>query len=143
MLTIAICCGGGLSSSALANHLEQEVHRLHLENDVKFVFQPFRFIRKVEDECDIAMLCPHLEWGAAETAKWFSKPMYIIPPRLYGLMDVTSFVEDAQDIIEMSKETGLGKVLHFPGEERTIRISRITSHRRWLEKKQSEKDSEN
>lgn len=133
MLRIAICCGGGLSSSALANHLEQEVRKNHLEDQVQFIFQPFRFVKDVEEKCDIAMLCPHLEWASAKAAETFSKPMYIIPPRLYGLMDVTSFIEDAEDIIAMAKETGVGRVLHFPGEEKAIRITRTTSHRRWQE----------
>ena len=36
MLKIAICCGGGFSSSALAAHMEKEVSHLHLEDQIQF-----------------------------------------------------------------------------------------------------------
>ncbi|MDD6674241.1 MAG: hypothetical protein PUE57_01100, partial [Lactimicrobium massiliense] len=61
MLKIAICCGGGFSSSALAAHLEKEVSRLHLEDQVQFIFIPIVHLLERMNEVDIAMVCPHCE----------------------------------------------------------------------------------
>ena len=40
MLKIAIVCGGGFSSSALASHLEKDVQAKQLENEVHFTVIP-------------------------------------------------------------------------------------------------------
>ena len=99
MLKIAIVCGGGFSSSALASHLEKDVQAKQLENEVHFTFIPAAHIVERQDEVDVALLCPHLEIFAKQYASSFHIPIYIIPPRLYGLMPVDAFIEDAQDIL--------------------------------------------
>lgn len=129
MLKIAIVCGGGFSSSALASHLEKDVQAKHLENDVYFNFIPAAHIIERQDEVDIALLCPHLEFFAKQYSKSFHIPVYIIPPRLYGLMPVDAFIEDAQDILAMYQETP-SNPMHFKDEPRPLKVMRTTSHRK-------------
>lgn len=129
MLKIAIVCGGGFSSSALASHLEKDVQAKHLENDIYFNFIPAAHIIERQNEVDIALLCPHLEIFAKQYATSFHIPIYIIPPRLYGLMPVDAFIEDAQDILAMYRANP-SNPMHFEDEPRPLRVMRTTSHRR-------------
>lgn len=131
MLKIAICCGGGFSSSALAAHLEKEVSRLHLEDQVQFIFIPIVHLLERMNEVDIAMVCPHCEWKVRQDAKKYTIPVAVIPPRLYGLMPVRDFVEDAQDLMELWKD-GTPNVVTFADEPRPLAVKRTVSHRRWL-----------
>jgi PTS system cellobiose-specific IIB component len=86
------------------------------------------------DDYDIAMLCPHLVHKVKDVEKNFTHPLYVIPPKLYGLMDPVAFLEDAEDAIELWKS---GKTdsnwIRFEEEPVPMRIRRLTSHRRWLE----------
>lgn len=131
MLRIAICCGGGFSSSALANHLEKDVTELGLKKEVEFVFIPFVHLAQRQDEVDVAMLCPHLDWASKQHAKEFHIPICIIAPKLYGLMPARDFIEDAQDIIEIYKKNPVNPT-HFEDEPRPLAVTRMTSHRRML-----------
>ena len=129
MLKIAIVCGGGFSSSALASHLEKDVQGKQLENEVHFTFIPAAHIVERQDEVDVALLCPHLEIFAKQYASSFHIPIYIIPPRLYGLMPVDAFIEDAQDILAMYHNHPANP-MHFEDEPRPLRVMRTTSHRK-------------
>jgi PTS system cellobiose-specific IIB component len=131
MIRIAICCGGGFSSSALANHLQKELLEKGLSDRASFVFIPFHFLYDRRDEVDIGMLCPHLEWAAKRNASKFDIPLYIIPPKLYGLMPASDFIDDAEDIIELWKQKP-ENIMTFPEEPRPLQIKRMVSHRRWL-----------
>lgn len=133
MLKIIICCGGGFSSSALAAHLEKEVHEKHLEERASFEFVPFIHLRDRKEPYDIAMLCPHLQSEMLRLQKEsYPAPLYFIPPRLYGLMNAESFIEDAEDIIALWKQKP-ATVVTFPDEPRPLAVRRMTSHRRWLQ----------
>ncbi|MGM9941981.1 MAG: PTS sugar transporter subunit IIB [Bulleidia sp.] len=134
MIRIAIVCGGGFSSSALASHLEKDVQAKHLENEVHFDFIPASHIIDRQDEVDIALLCPHLEIFSKQQADRFHIPISIIPPRLYGLMPVDAFIEDAQDLLALYKENPHNPI-HFEDEPKPLRITRTTSHRQYLAKK--------
>ncbi len=131
MMRIAICCGGGFSSSALAAHLEKDLTNHGLKSEAEFEFIPFVHLKDRQDEVDIAMLCPHLAWAANKDGNSFHIPLYIIPPKLYGLMPVEDFIQDAQDILAMW-ETKKENPMHFEDEERPLAITRMVSHRRYL-----------
>lgn len=133
MIRIAICCGGGFSSSALAAHLEKEVAALGLEDRVSFVFIPIGQLAARQDEADIAMVCPHMEYKVKQdsAAGRYHIPVTIIPPRLYGLMPVLDFVDDAEDLLELWNQ-GAQNMMTFPDEPRPLAVQRMVSHRRWL-----------
>ncbi|MBE6128387.1 MAG: hypothetical protein E7185_03855 [Erysipelotrichaceae bacterium] len=133
MIRIAICCGGGFSSSALAAHLEREVAEQNLQDKVKFVFIPIHQLANRQDEADIAMACPHTEYKVKQdsAAGRYHIPVTIIPPRLYGLMPVRDFVEDAEDLLELWNQGGTN-MMTFPDEPRPLAVKRMVSHRRWL-----------
>ena len=104
MLRIAICCGGGFSSSALAAHLEKESEEKGLKERASFIFIPILHLLDRMDEVDVAMVCPHMEMQVRKDAPKYTIPVTIIPPRLYGLMPAQSFIEDAEDIYGEQKE---------------------------------------
>ena len=133
MIRIAICCGGGFSSSALAKHLDLEVAEKHLEDRVKFIFIPIGQLVKRQDEADIAMACPHTEYKVKNDSKagLYHIPVTIIPPRLYGLMPAADFIDDAEDLLELWKN-GAQNMMTFPDEPRPLAVKRNVSHRRWL-----------
>ena len=131
--TAAICCGGGFSSSALAKHLDLEVIEKQLEDRVRFIFIPIGQLVKRQDEADVAMVCPHMEYRVKADSKAgrYHIPVTIIPPRLYGLMPAMDFIDDAEDILELWKN-GTPNMVTFPDEPRPLAVKRTVSHRRWL-----------
>jgi PTS system cellobiose-specific IIB component len=132
MLRIAICCGGGFSSSALASHLEKETKEKHLDNEASFLFIPIDHLLDRMQEADIAMVCPHMEWKVRADAKKYTIPVSIIAPRLYGLMPALDFIQDAEDLYEIWKKGTDTNYVKFPDEPRPLAVRRSTSHRRWL-----------
>ena len=131
MLRIAICCGGGFSSSALATHLEKESEEKGLGERANFIFIPIAHLLDRMDEVDIAMVCPHMEFKVRQDAPKYTIPVTIIPPRLYGLMPALDFIEDAEDIYELWKN-GAKNMVTFPDEPRPLAVKRTLSHRRKL-----------
>ncbi len=131
MLKIAICCGGGFSSSALALHLEQESKEKGLHERAQFIFIPINHLLDRMNEVDVAMVCPHMEFQVRRDAEKYTIPVTIIPPRLYGLMPALSFIEDAEDIYELWKN-GTPNMVTFDDEPRPLAVKRTTSHRRML-----------
>lgn len=131
MLKIAICCGGGFSSSALAAHMEKEVKENHMEERVQFIFIPSVHLADRQDEVDIAMVCPHMEWNVKQEKDRYHIPVTVIPPKLYGLMNARDYIEDAEDLVALWKD-GAENIIHFPDEPRPLMVKRDVSHRRWL-----------
>lgn len=131
MLRIAICCGGGFSSSALATHLEKESEEKGLGERANFIFIPIDHLLDRMDEVDIAMVCPHMEFKVRQDAPKYTIPVTIIPPRLYGLMPALDFIEDAEDIYDLWKN-GAKNMVTFPDEPRPLAVKRTLSHRRKL-----------
>ncbi len=133
MIRIAICCGGGFSSSALASHLEQEVREKNMQDRVTFIFIPIGKLVERQAEADVAMVCPHMEFKVKADSKagLYHIPVTIIPPRLYGLMPASDFVDDAEDILELWNN-GAVNMVTFPEEPRPLAVQRTVSHRRWL-----------
>lgn len=147
MIRIAICCGGGFSSSTMAAHLNKQLKEKHLEDEVFLEFIPFAslygkqsaFISTAQhdrqDEVDVALLCPHLEYPAAEAAKndLLHIPVFVLPMRMYGLVDIENFIEEAEDVLELWNN-GAKNVITFPDEPRSMTAPRTISHRRWVAK---------
>lgn len=134
MLRIAICCGGGFSSSTLAAHLDKEIKEKHLEDRATFIFIPARELLSRQSEADIAMVCPSMEYCVKEVADEYTIPVSVIPPRLYGLMPAVDFVEDAEDIMELWK-AGHKNVVLFDDEPRPLAVKRQVSHRKAIQGK--------
>ena len=146
MIRIAICCGGGFSSSTMAAHLNGQLKEKGLEDEVFLEFIPFgnlygggevAFSSGVmtdrQDEVDVALLCPHLEYPAKTAVKEgkIRIPLFILPMRMYGLVDIENFVEEAEDVLELWNN-GTPNVVTFPDEPRSMTAPRTVSHRRWL-----------
>ncbi len=131
MLRIAICCGGGFSSSTLAAHLEKQSKERNLGELATFTFIPINSLPKRQDEVDIAMVCPHSEWKVRQDAGLYHIPVTVIPPRLYGLMPAQDFIEDAIDLKALW-DAGKKNPMTFDDEPRPLAVRRMTSHRRWL-----------
>ena len=145
MLRIAICCGGGFSSSTMAAHLNKQLKEKHLEDEVFLEFIPFgnlygddsAFVTGVhrdrQSEVDVALLCPHLEYPARTAAKEgkLRIPVFVLPMRMYGLVDIENFIEEAEDVLELWNN-GAQNVITFPDEPRSMTAPRTVSHRRWL-----------
>lgn len=128
-LKIAICCGGGFSSSALAKNLQKQSEQKGFVTRANFTYVPYHDLKVHQDDYDIALLCPHLEWRVKNDASIFHVPIYIIPPKLYGIMPVEDLVEDAEDCMEMWEEEH-AIPLRFPDEPSALTIKRTVSHRR-------------
>jgi hypothetical protein len=86
-----------------------------------------------QDEVDVALLCPHLEYPAKTAVKEgkIRIPLFILPMRMYGLVDIENFVEEAEDVLELWK-AGAQNPITFPDEPRSMTATRNVSHRRWL-----------
>ncbi len=130
-MRIAIVCGGGFSSSALAKHLEKESIEKNLGDRATFIFIPSDFLVKRQDEADIAMVCPHMEFNMRKWAPQFHIPVSIIPPKLYGLMPAEDFIEDAEDLMKIWEENHTN-IVTFPDEPKPLSVRRDVSHRRHL-----------
>ncbi len=146
MLRIAICCGGGFSSSTMAAHLNKQLKEKGLEDEVFLEFIPFAvlcggqsaFIGQAgaqdrQDEVDVALLCPHLEYPAKEATQkgLLHIPVFVLPMRMYGLVDIENLIEEAEDVLELWNN-GTPNVITFPDEPRSMTAPRTISHRRWV-----------
>ncbi|MCF0114032.1 MAG: PTS sugar transporter subunit IIB [Erysipelotrichaceae bacterium] len=135
MIKCAICCGGGFSSSALMNNLKRQISEKGLENEISYEFRPFHDLAKSIEEgnCDfdVVMCCPHLKNSVFKVVKNLKVevPLYILPPRMYGLVSIEELYEDAQDIVRIYAEKHENPFF-FPGEENILRSQRVKSYRK-------------
>ena len=148
MLRIAICCGGGFSSSTMAAHLNKQLAESRFKDEVTLEFIPFSGlwgesaafsngqVTERQDEVDVALCCPHLEYPAKDAVKHdrLRIPVFILPMRLYGQIDIENVVEEAEDVLELWK-AGAQNPITFPDEPRSMTATRNVSHRRWLASK--------
>lgn len=93
------------------------------------MFIPFGRLKNRQEEVNIAMLCPHLAWGAFKNPAWYHIPLYVIPPRMYGLVSAQYFKEDAEDILELWTKHP-SQTMVFGDEPRPLSIQRLIFHRR-------------
>ena len=136
MLTIMITCRGGFSSSYISAVLNRQVKEKGLEEKARFLYKPYDKYKDGEtiDEADIVFLSTRLQYVSGKLAeKYPEKPFYVIPTRMYGLVNAEDYIEDAEDVIAGFRETGKN-LFCFEGEERAIRNYRTVSHRKWLAK---------
>lgn len=145
MLRIAICCGGGFSSSTMAAHLNKQLAESPHKDDVFLEFIPFSTlwgeaaafnsgaINERQDEVDVALCCPHLEFPAKNAVKEgkLRIPVFILPMRLYGQIDIENTIEEAEDVLALWN-AGATNIVTFPDEPRSMTATRTVSHRRWL-----------
>ena len=103
MIKILLCCGGGFSSSAIAVRMQKEIKERNLQDRYSITFLPFGLGLKRLDEFDVVILCPHLkvELDKAKKKMKIDKPMYLLPPKMYGLMKFEEIDEDVEDVIDM------------------------------------------
>lgn len=137
MLRIAISCGEGFSSGYLAKHLQSECLKQHLEDSVFFVRIPYYELHEFQDEVDIAMIMPHIEWKLKNPTCDWKIPLYVIPFKAILVPTVQDFIEDAEDILAMAN--GRGGKFCFPGEEKTVFVNRTCSHRKMMAANESGK----
>lgn len=131
MIKILLCCGGGFSSSALSKKAEKEIIENNMENDYYIEFSPFALALKRSSEFDIIVCCPHLIYEVNKIFKTSTPdiPIYILPPKMYGLMNIKELALDVTDIIDIYNKSKINPV-HFPGEENTMMITRHVAYRK-------------
>lgn len=135
MIKILISCGAGMSSSFLTQKLQAACKEAGLENEYSFDFFPINVAgfkagaAKVE-EFDVTMVCPHLRLWIKELCEKEhpNKPIYILPPQMYGTMIFEEVIADAVDIIKGFEETKMNP-FHFPGEDQPLKIRRKVAYR--------------
>lgn len=127
---IAVCCGEGFASGFLAGHLNVFAAQEGISDKVIFVRIPYADLYAHQDEFEMAMILPHIEWKVKEDKKQYRIPLYIIPFKVAVAPRAADFVQDCADILSMAK--GKGGLFCFPGEERTQTVTRLCSHAQWV-----------
>ena len=131
MIRIAICCGEGFSSGYLSRHLAENTIKDNLQDQVSFIFIPFYQLYDRQDEVDIVMIMPHIEPMIKSDHRTYHVPFYIIPYKVVIKPSVQDYLEDAEDILAMSH--GHPGIYCFENEEKTVFVSRLVSHRRYIQ----------
>ena len=132
VVKILICCLGGFSSSAMSVKMSNEIKEKGYEDKISIDFQPFALSHDVMNQYDVVMCCPHLKFEISTFMKKYGDietPIYLLPPKMYGSMNVEDVYEDALDVVEGFKETKMNP-FHFPNEDNVMRIKRICSYRK-------------
>lgn len=146
MLRIAICCGGGFSSSTMAAHLNRQLEESPYKDKVTLQFIPFSGLwggsaafsgghtEERQDDVDVCLCCPHLEYPArnAEKEGKLRVPVFILPMRLYGRIDIENAIEEAEDVLALYQQDPSKHIITFPDEPRSMTATRDISHRRWV-----------
>lgn len=127
---IAISCGEGFASGFLADHLNKFAQQEGIADKVKFTRIPYVDLYDHQDEYEMAMILPHIEWKVKEDKKQYRIPLYIIPFKVAVAPRASDFVQDCADILSMAK--GKGGLYHFPEEDRTCEVKRLCSHAQWV-----------
>lgn len=101
-----------------------------MQEDYYIEFAPFSLASKRMAEFDILVCCPHLIMNVRNMLKTSDPniPIYILPPRMYGLMNFKELVLDVVDIIDIYNKTKVNPV-YFPGEENTMGVTRHVAYR--------------
>ena len=123
---IAVCCGEGFASGFLAAHLNIFAAQEGISDKVLFVRIPYQDLYDHQDEFEMAMILPHIEWKVKDDKKEYRIPLYVIPFKVMVKPRAADFVQDCADILSMAN--GRGGRFCFPGEENTSKITRLCSH---------------
>lgn len=131
----------------MAAHLNRQLEESPFKDDVFLEFIPFSGlwgeagafngggIKERQDEVDVALCCPHLEFPAQRAVKEgkLRIPVFILPMRLYGQIDIENAIEEAKDVLALWEQGGKANpIITFPDEPRSMTATRAVSHRRWL-----------
>ncbi len=118
----------------MTEKLKKDIIAYGYEDKMSVDFQPFSIAYEIMDNYDIMTVCPHLKYRIPEFLKKHEChiPIYILPPRMYGSLEVEEVYEDVCDVIEGYKKDGRNPWC-FEGEENTLKIKRRCSHRHFLE----------
>ncbi|MHC1682598.1 MAG: PTS sugar transporter subunit IIB [Clostridiaceae bacterium] len=130
MIKILLCCGGGFSSSALSSKVGKEILENKMQEDYYIEFSPFSLANKKMSEFDVVVCCPHLKFDVKSMVGTSNpdKPIYILPPKMYGQMNVKELTLDVIDVIELYNKNKVNPVT-FPGEENVYRVTRNVAYR--------------
>lgn len=126
MIKILLCCAGGFSSSAMAEKVKKDIINKGMQEEVSIEFSPFSMAAREFHDIDIMFVCPHQKFRIKEYNDKYVKnqvPIYLIPPKIYGRMNIEDVYQDAIDIISLFKENPQNPV-HFPGEDNVMVIKR-------------------
>jgi len=131
MIKILLCCGGGFSSSYIVERMKRDIVNNSLENEVMIEYSPFTLSLEVINQYDIMICCPHLNVYIKPFIRKnnISIPIYVLPPRMYGNMNIVEIYEDVVELIEIYNKTKMNPV-HFPGEDVVLKIKRNQSYKK-------------
>lgn len=132
MLKILICCGGGFSSYYISKAMSEQMKQSGKQDEVQIEFSPFTLAGPKINEYDVACLCPHLRISVDSFIQKYQPqiPLYVLPKRMYGLMQFSDILDDSLDILEMYKENPEKNPVVFPNEEKYTSIERMNSYRK-------------
>ncbi len=131
MIRILICCAGGFSSSAMSVKVKKEIEEKGLQDELQVDFCPFGTSSDLLDDVDVVMVCPHQKYRVKQYVADYvqdKKPVYLLPPKMYGTMEVEELYADAKDILDAFQKTHLNPFC-FPGEEDIMRVKRSKAYR--------------
>lgn len=126
-----VCCQGGCSSSTMAQYIKNGLLENHLEKELDIQFLPFQMACKKLNDFDILILCPHLVYPLHQFLKKNpvpAVPIYLLPIKMYGPVDVKELYQDIKDLMQMYKKNPECPI-HFPEESNCLKISRLKSYR--------------
>lgn len=132
MIKILICCAGGFSSSAMSVKVQKEIEAKGLQDELHVDFCPFGSSSEYLENVDVIMVCPHQKYRVKQYVNDYvqdKKPVYLIPPKMYGTMEVEELYVDAKDILEEFGKTHMNP-FHFPGEDDIMRVKRSKAYRK-------------
>ena len=130
MIRVLLCCGGGFSSSYVAERMKKEIIAKNLSNQLEMEFSPFSLVLEKIDNFDIIICCPHLNIYVKQLLEKtdVQVPIYILPPRMYGNMEIDEIYQDVQDLLVIYEDTHMNPV-HFPGEDHVLKIKRHKAYK--------------
>ena len=135
MIRVLLCCGGGFSSSYVAERMKKEIIAKNLSNQLEMEFSPFSLVLEKIDNFDIIICCPHLNIYVKQLLEKtdVQVPIYILPPRMYGNMQIEEIYQDVIDLLKIYQQTHMNPV-HFPGEENVLKITRQKAYKHVYQK---------
>ena len=135
MIRVLLCCGGGFSSSYVAERMKKEIIAKNLSDQLEMEFSPFSLVLEKIDNFDIIICCPHLNIYVKQLLEKtdVQVPIYILPPRMYGNMEIEEIYQDVIDLLEIYQQTYMNPV-HFPGEENVLKITRQKAYKHVYQK---------
>lgn len=135
MIRVLLCCGGGFSSSYVAERMKKEIIAKNLSDQLEMEFSPFSLVLEKIDNFDIIICCPHLNIYVKQLLEKtdVQVPIYILPPRMYGNMEIEEIYQDVIDLLGIYQQTHMNPV-HFPGEENVLKITRQKAYKHVYQK---------